>query len=58
MTDATQLLVRRASKWPPAWQEEFQERWAIMQHDGCLSEADACLNAFYWVGHRMDRAKR
>ncbi len=56
--ESTALLVRRASKWAPEWQEEFQERWAIMQHDGRIAEDEACLNAFYWVGHRMERVKR
>ena len=53
-----ELLTRRAAQWPPEWQEEYQERWAIMQHDGVMSEDEAQLNAFYWVGQRMDKAKK
>ncbi len=50
------LLERRSAKWPPEWQEELAERLALMQ-EGCrCSEDEAHLNAFYWVGFRMDRA--
>ncbi len=53
------LLERRSAKWPAEWQEELAERLALMQ-EGCrCTEDEAHLNAFYWVGYRMDsNAKR
>ena len=45
------------SRWPPDWQEEWQERVAIMQHDGKMTETDAKLNAFYCVGVRREEMR-
>lgn len=57
VADFVDTLVKLANHWPPTAREEFEERIAIMQFCGGMTEAQAYVAAFECVGVRVKEGK-
>jgi hypothetical protein len=58
LTPLSQAALTDVATWPADWRENFEERAAIMEHDGGLTRDEAEVSAWRLLRDRRKEAEK